>query len=70
MLIAKRLNVIPTAVHAYVLGEHGDSQFAPYSLVTIGGAGLREQGISEAEFNKLADETKLRAKEIVKKIGN
>jgi hypothetical protein len=69
-LIAKRLNVIPTAVHAYVLGEHGDSQFAPYSVVTIGGASLNEHGLSEAEFSRLADQTKLRAKEIVKKKGS
>ncbi|MFX0149942.1 MAG: L-lactate dehydrogenase [Candidatus Hodarchaeota archaeon] len=36
-LIAKHCNVDPRNVHAYILGEHGDSEFAVWSRVMIGG---------------------------------
>ena len=33
--LAKRFNISPRNVHAHVYGEHGDSQFVPWSLVHI-----------------------------------
>lgn len=36
-MIAKHVNVNPKNVHAYVLGEHGDSSMVPWSLTSIGG---------------------------------
>src|SRR5512134_41492 len=41
-LIGRHLNVDPQHVHAYVLGEHGDSEVLPWSLVTVGGIPLEE----------------------------
>ena len=41
-LIGRRLNVDPQHIHAYVLGEHGDSEVLPWSLVTVGGIPLEE----------------------------
>ncbi|KAM3430927.1 hypothetical protein MY1884_008971 [Beauveria asiatica] len=35
--IAQRANVAPRAVHAYVVGEHGDSQTIAWSNMAIGG---------------------------------
>lgn len=35
--IAELVNVDPRSVYAYSLGEHGDSQMVPWSLVTVGG---------------------------------
>lgn len=35
--IAEIVNVDPRSVYAYSLGEHGDSQMVPWSLVTVGG---------------------------------
>jgi L-lactate dehydrogenase len=41
-LIGRRLNVDPQHIHAYVLGEHGDSELLTWSLVTVGGIPLEE----------------------------
>lgn len=38
--LSKLVNVNPTSIHTYVLGEHGDSSFAPSSTATIGGKPL------------------------------
>lgn len=38
--LSKTINVNPTSIHAYILGEHGDSSFAPVSMATIGGKPL------------------------------
>jgi len=35
--LGKNCNVNPSDVHAYIVGEHGDSQLPLWSLVTIGG---------------------------------
>jgi L-lactate dehydrogenase len=49
-LLAESLNVSPKSVHAYVLGEHGDSEVLLWSNATVGGVGLqdfaRQTGIS------------------------
>ena len=36
-LIGEHLNIAPQSVHAYVLGEHGDSEVLAWSSVKIGG---------------------------------
>ena len=36
------LGIDPPHVHGYVLGEHGDSELIPWSLVTVGGVPLDE----------------------------
>lgn len=41
-LIGRHLNVDSQHIHAYVLGEHGDSEVIPWSLVTVGGIPLAE----------------------------
>jgi L-lactate dehydrogenase len=41
-LIGRRLSVDPQHIHAYVLGEHGDSEVLTWSLVTVGGIPLDE----------------------------
>lgn len=38
--LSKAIKVNPTSIHAYILGEHGDSSFAPTSMATIGGKPL------------------------------
>jgi L-lactate dehydrogenase len=37
-LLGERYGVDPQSVHAYVLGEHGDTEFVPWSIATIGGS--------------------------------
>src|SRR5688500_8825510 len=41
-LIGRRLHVDPQHIHAYVLGEHGDSEVLTWSSVTVGGIPLEE----------------------------
>ena len=41
-LLGRKLGVDSQHVHAYVLGEHGDSEVLTWSLVTIGGIPLEE----------------------------
>jgi len=41
-LLGQKIGVDPQHVHAYVLGEHGDSEMLAWSQVTIGGATLDE----------------------------
>ena len=41
-LIGRHLNVDSQHIHAYVLGEHGDSEVIPWSQVTVGGIPLEE----------------------------
>ncbi len=41
-LIGRHLHVDSQHIHAYVLGEHGDSEVLPWSLVTVGGIPLEE----------------------------
>ena len=38
--VARRLDTAPASVAGYVLGEHGDSQLAAWSTVTVGGIPL------------------------------
>ncbi len=49
-LLGRHLGIDPQHVHAYVVGEHGDSEVLTWSLVTIGGMSLEE-------FCKLRDRT-------------
>lgn len=41
-LISRRLGVSPGSVHALMMGEHGDTEFALWSSATIGQTPLRE----------------------------
>src|SRR5574338_446957 len=41
-LIGRQLNVDSQHILVYVLGEHGDSEVIPWSLVTVGGIALEE----------------------------
>lgn len=41
-LLGRHLGVDPNHVHAYVLGEHGDSEVLTWSLVTVGGLSIDE----------------------------
>jgi L-lactate dehydrogenase len=42
VLLGRHLGVDPQHIHAYVIGEHGDSEVLTWSLVTVGGMPLEE----------------------------
>lgn len=67
--IGKELNISPKNVHAYVLGEHGDTEFVPWSNATIGLTDISEFITSETR-EKIEDKVRNVAYDIIKKKGN
>ena len=67
-LIGKNLNINPKNVHAYVIGEHGDSEFVLWSSASIGSIKL-ETFIDKETLNEMALEVKKAAYEIISKKG-
>ena len=63
--IAHRLHIAEQSIHAYILGEHGDSQFPAWSLARIAGISLNHFGLTESNLNTIAKNTKDKAYEII-----
>ncbi len=49
-LLGHHYGVDPRSIHGYILGEHGDSEFAAWSTVTIGGKSIRK-GVLGKDWN-------------------
>jgi len=41
-LVSKQCGVSPASVHAYIVGEHGDSELMVWSSATIGGVNIKD----------------------------
>jgi len=67
-LISDKLNIKPKNVHAYVIGEHGDSEFVPWSNANIGLQNINDY-LKEEELEKICLEVKNAAYEIINKKG-
>lgn len=72
--IASLIGIDPRSVDAYILGEHGDSEFAVWSHTNIGGLPIYEWISSNSEADEIAllntfEKTKNAAYEIIKKKG-
>lgn len=67
-LLGSKLNVYPKNVHAYVVGEHGDSEFVPWSNANVGLQKV-EQFLSREELDEIAYEVKNSAYEIINRKG-
>lgn len=67
-LIGEKLGIGPKNIHAYVIGEHGDSEFVPWSNATVG---LQNIGkfLSASEKVEIADEVKNAAYKIIERKG-
>ncbi len=73
--LGKHLNINSRSINAYVIGEHGDSEFVLWSSASIGAIPLSTFSISNStEFEQLkqqfAEETRQRGSEIGKRKGN
>jgi L-lactate dehydrogenase len=66
VLLSRECGIHPDDIRAYVLGEHGDSQFAALSSASSGGARLP---LKAALLNRLAKETVDAGLEIYRKKG-
>ena len=67
--LAKKLDVDPRDVSAFIMGEHGDSEFAAYSTATVGGKPVvdmaKEAGVSFDDLLEIEDKTRNKAYDII-----
>lgn len=63
----------PRSMHAYIMGEHGDSEFAAYSSASIGSLPFldwaKEHDVSKETLEKIEDNVRNKAYEIINKKG-
>lgn len=63
----------PRSVHAYIMGEHGDSEFAAYSAATVGGLPIldwaKANGVTKEQLAKVEDDVRNKAYVIISKKG-
>lgn len=67
-LISEKIGVNPKNVHAYVIGEHGDSEFVPWSSSAIGLQSIQEY-LDKDTLEKIGEEVKNAAYEIINRKG-
>jgi L-lactate dehydrogenase len=66
-LISEQKNMDPRSVHAHIVGEHGDSELALWSLTNLAGMHLE---FTEEEQHQLHEDTKNAAYGIIKAKGS
>lgn len=65
-LLSQKLSVNPSSIHAYIVGEHGESELALWSTATIGNSKLDSFGnLTEKEKNKIFEQAKNAAYTII-----
>jgi malate/lactate dehydrogenase len=65
-LLSQQLNVNAKSIHAYIMGEHGDSEFPVWSTATIGNSKLIDhKKFNKKDQNKIFDETRNAAYAII-----
>lgn len=67
-LLSDKLGVCPKNIEAYVIGEHGDSEFVPWSNVNIAYKKISDY-LSNEELVKIEDEVRNAAYEIINRKG-
>ena len=67
-LIASKIGVSPSNVHGYVIGEHGDSEFIPWSNVNVALQPIKDF-ITEEDQKEIQTEVKEAAYKIIKAKG-
>ncbi len=68
-MIAEKLTVNPKNIHAYVMGEHGDSEFIPWSLAKVGLEDINHF-LSKEEQEELHIEVRDAAYDIINRKGS
>lgn len=72
-MLGAHYGVDPRSVHAYIVGEHGDSELALWSLANIAGVrlpdfvGANGQGYDPAALNRIFEQTRNAAYEIIQR---
>ena len=68
-MLSKKLNISPKNVHAYVMGEHGDSEFIAWSTAMVGTINISDK-LTIEEKKEIGIQVRDSAYEIIKKKGN
>jgi L-lactate dehydrogenase len=72
-MLGEHYGVDPRSVHAYIIGEHGDSELPLWSLANIAGVRLADfvgangQGYAEEALSRIFEQTRGAAYEIIKR---
>lgn len=72
-MLGEHYGVDPRSIHAYIVGEHGDSELALWSLANIAGVRLTDfvgvygQGYDEAALKGIFERTRTAAYEIIQR---
>lgn len=67
-LISDHLNINPKNIHAYVIGEHGDSEFVTWSNAYVGSIRM-DKYIDQVTLDNISSEVKTAAYEIINRKG-
>lgn len=67
-LLSEKVGVCPKNIEAYVIGEHGDSEFIPWSNVDIAYRKISDV-LTKEELKEIEDEVKNSAYEIIERKG-
>lgn len=66
ILLSRKLNIAIPSIHAYILGEHGDTQFPAWSCSYIGGIPiLNFPSLNKNELDHIAQEAQKKAYDII-----
>jgi L-lactate dehydrogenase len=72
-LLGEHLGVAPVSVHAYVLGEHGDSEVMVWSSAKVGGVSIqdyaKQMGVTEEKRSQIDDGVRRAAYRIIENKG-
>lgn len=67
-VVGEKLEINPKNVHAYVIGEHGDSEFIPWSITSVGALKITEC-IPDIELKEIEHTVRNAAYEIINRKG-
>ena len=67
-IIGNKLNINPSCVNAYVIGEHGDSEFVPWSKANIALEPI-DRFLNKDDLNDIYEDVKNAAYEIINRKG-
>lgn len=67
-LLGDQLGINPKNIHAYVMGEHGDSEFVPWSNANVGLINIK-RFLAPNELETIADNVRNAAYEIINRKG-
>lgn len=67
-IVGDKLQINPKNIHGYVIGEHGDSEFIPWSVASAGATKITDC-IDMEELNEIEDKVRNAAYEIIDKKG-